>query len=93
MSTAETTPCPQCGSTAHIPVVYGYPGSDLGSAAEQGRLVLGGCVIGPESEIALADRLLALQAGNRLARELDRTVTAIEGHPAASAGRAGPSPS
>jgi hypothetical protein len=36
--------CPVCGETG-IPIVYGYPNHVDLVAAEQGVLVLGGCVI------------------------------------------------
>ncbi len=39
-------PCPDCGSSAVVPIAYGFPGADMWEAAEAGRLKLGGCVIG-----------------------------------------------
>lgn len=49
--TAPTTlpPCPRCGSTEAIRIVYGYPTSETFEASERGEIRLGGCVIGPES--------------------------------------------
>jgi len=37
--------CPQCGSTAARPIVYGLPGKDLLQAANRGDVELGGCCI------------------------------------------------
>jgi hypothetical protein len=38
--------CPECGSLDIIPIVYGYPGEEMMEAAKQGKIALGGCVIG-----------------------------------------------
>ena len=37
--------CPRCDRRL-VPVVYGFPGPEVFKAAEEGRIVLGGCVIG-----------------------------------------------
>ena len=43
-------PCPSCRSSAEpLRIGYGYPGNDLFEAEQRGELVLGGCLIGPES--------------------------------------------
>lgn len=42
-------PCPACGSTNAVRIVYGYPDPELSEAAGRGEVALGGCVIGPES--------------------------------------------
>jgi len=42
-------PCPACGSRDAVPIAYGYPSSDLWEAEQRGEVVLGGCLIGPES--------------------------------------------
>lgn len=42
-------PCPRCGATESIRVVYGYPTAETFEAAERGEVSLGGCVIGEES--------------------------------------------
>jgi len=42
-------PCPACGSTDAVRIVYGYPSLELGEAEERGEIVLGGCLVGPES--------------------------------------------
>ena len=42
-------PCPACGSTDAVEIVYGLPGGDLAEAADRGDVVLGGCMVGPES--------------------------------------------
>ena len=45
--------CPECGSTAVIPWVFGLPcpGTEdkLLSAEARGELMVGGCVMGPDS--------------------------------------------
>lgn len=41
----EAVLCPACGSTRVVPIVYGYPASDLVRDAEQGLVVLGGCSV------------------------------------------------
>lgn len=41
--------CPTCGSTEVDEVVYGYPGEELLEAVRQRRVVLGGCVVSPDS--------------------------------------------
>lgn len=38
-------PCPKCGSTEAVEILYGYPTSEAGMAAERGEIVLGGCLI------------------------------------------------
>ena len=43
--------CPECGSTAALPIFYGTPNSETGIAAEAGELVLGGCTIAPDAPI------------------------------------------
>jgi hypothetical protein len=42
-------PCPACGASDATPIVYGYPDQELAEAERRGEIVLGGCVIGPES--------------------------------------------
>jgi hypothetical protein len=49
MVTDARPPCPSCGSRDQIEIVYGLPDAELGRSAERGEVVLGGCVIGPES--------------------------------------------
>lgn len=46
---ARTLPCPQCGSRRVLPIAYGLPGPELQRLADQGRVALGGCVVGPDS--------------------------------------------
>lgn len=38
--------CPQCASTAVVPIVYGMPLEDDVVQAQAGRIVLGGCIVG-----------------------------------------------
>ena len=49
MTLTELPPCPTCGSRRAVPIVYGYPTSELFEEAERGDVRLGGCVIGTES--------------------------------------------
>jgi hypothetical protein len=42
-------PCPACGSRDAAPIVYGYPSSETWEAEERGEVVIGGCLVGPES--------------------------------------------
>lgn len=37
-------PCPSCGSTDVVPVLYGLPGGEAWKAEAEGRVVLGGCL-------------------------------------------------
>ena len=46
---APPRPCPRCGSTDAIRIIYGMPDHDLFAASERGEVALGGCVIGDES--------------------------------------------
>ena len=41
--------CPACGADDVVPVVYGFPSADMLDAAERGEIVLGGCVVDPDS--------------------------------------------
>lgn len=40
-----TPPCPDCGQHEVVPIRYGFPTVEACREAEQGSLVLGGCVI------------------------------------------------
>jgi hypothetical protein len=42
-------PCPRCGETDAVPIVYGLPDHELFAASGRGEVALGGCVIGDES--------------------------------------------
>jgi len=37
--------CPYCGSNKLTLIVYGYPGAEMWKQHEQGKIILGGCVI------------------------------------------------
>tara|TARA_Y100001960_G_C14410237_1_gene697799 strand:+ start:42 stop:320 length:279 start_codon:yes stop_codon:yes gene_type:complete len=37
--------CPKCKSSKIISIVYGMPASDLAKDEEEGKVILGGCVI------------------------------------------------
>jgi hypothetical protein len=42
--------CPSCGSTEDmLPIVYGFPTHETMERAKQGRVILGGCVVSPDS--------------------------------------------
>ncbi|MBR7554002.1 hypothetical protein ACFFJI_02440 [Allobacillus sp. GCM10007491] len=41
--------CPACDSTDVIPIVYGEPDYHLASEADEGKVILGGCVVMPNS--------------------------------------------
>jgi hypothetical protein len=43
----EATSCPQCGSRAALPIVYGLPGERLMARLAAGEVELGGCCVGP----------------------------------------------
>jgi hypothetical protein len=45
----EALTCPACGSTQVVPIAYGYPSAREWERARRGKVVLGGCVIGPDS--------------------------------------------
>ncbi len=47
--------CPVCGFGTVLPVVYGYPTPDGWAEAEEGRAVLGGCVIDPDGDAFRCD--------------------------------------
>jgi hypothetical protein len=40
--------CGACGEPG-TPIAYGYPGPDMMKAAEEGSIVLGGCVVSEDS--------------------------------------------
>lgn len=42
-------PCPACGSRAALPIAYGYPSPAMWEQELRGEVVLGGCLVGPES--------------------------------------------
>jgi hypothetical protein len=46
---APARPCPRCGSTDAVEIAYGYPSVEMAEAEERGAIVLGGCLVGPES--------------------------------------------
>lgn len=37
--------CPHCGGADSVPIVYGYPSSDMFAADERGQVELGGCIL------------------------------------------------
>ena len=42
-------PCAACGSIGAVPIAYGYPNVELFEAERRGEVILGGCLVGPES--------------------------------------------
>lgn len=42
--TAPLPPCPKCGGTEIVPVVFGLPGEELMERARRGEVALGGCM-------------------------------------------------
>jgi hypothetical protein len=42
-------PCPHCGSTEAVRIVYGLPTAEAFEAAQRGGIALGGCLVGDES--------------------------------------------
>ena len=47
MRTRKPTKCPQCGNKTVLPIAYGMPGPELWEESEQGRVLIGGCIITP----------------------------------------------
>ena len=43
----RNSPCPECGSSNVVPVLYGYPAPEAVEEAERGTIVLGACCVGP----------------------------------------------
>jgi hypothetical protein len=40
--------CPRCGQLGALPVVYGLPDGGAMDLAAEGKLILGGCVLGTD---------------------------------------------
>jgi len=38
--------CPKCGSHEIVPIMYGYPMPEAMAAANEGKIKLGGCLVG-----------------------------------------------
>jgi hypothetical protein len=45
LTKSSPTKCPTCGSTHLTPIMYGYPSPKALTNAEEGRVILGGCVV------------------------------------------------
>ena len=43
--------CPKCGSSEYIPIIYGKPNDELIEKAENGEVVLGGCIVTPDRNL------------------------------------------
>lgn len=37
--------CPSCGSERTVPIVYSLPSADVERRAQEGEVVLGGCIV------------------------------------------------
>jgi hypothetical protein len=48
-TTKTAPPCPVCGDTAVVPIIYGLPTSEAFAMVERGEAALGGCVISREA--------------------------------------------
>ncbi len=55
--------CPGCGQEDSVPLITGMPSSELFDLADQGLVVLGGCVLGPDDP-TLACRSCGLEWGS-----------------------------
>jgi hypothetical protein len=42
-------PCPRCGATDTLPILYGWPDVEMLELESEGQIVLGGCVLRPEA--------------------------------------------
>jgi hypothetical protein len=48
-TSVDHRPCPVCGSTDAVRILYGLPSHETVGRAERREFVLGGCVVGYES--------------------------------------------
>jgi len=53
MSGVDKISCPECGSGDIVPILYGMPGPEMASEVEEGRAVMGGCVIDEDAPMWL----------------------------------------
>lgn len=51
LQNGPSKPCPQCGSARALSIVYGYPAPETQARAEAGEVLLGGCMLGPDSPV------------------------------------------
>lgn len=51
MSSSGHGLCLSCGADEVVEVVYGYPSPEMIEQVEQGRAVLGGCILQPSEDI------------------------------------------
>lgn len=51
MQLPKYDPCPNCGSDEVVEILYGYPSPEMRKDVEQGRAVLGGCLLEPGEDI------------------------------------------
>ena len=45
ITTRPTPHCPGCNSQRVVPIVFGYPTPDAMEAVEEGKIMLGGCIV------------------------------------------------
>jgi hypothetical protein len=48
MNEKAKRPCPECNSFDVLPILYGLPSAGAIKEYEQGRISLGGCVVGTD---------------------------------------------
>ncbi|MDH5756340.1 MAG: hypothetical protein OEZ55_06715 [Nitrospinota bacterium] len=53
MDDLDTPPCPECGADDILPIRYGMPGTEMMREMEEGKAVLGGCVIDEDAPVWL----------------------------------------
>ena len=41
--------CPRCNSEDVVPILYGLPGPEMTEESIRGRVVLGGCIVFPDT--------------------------------------------
>ncbi|MDH5511136.1 MAG: hypothetical protein OEZ32_12400 [Nitrospinota bacterium] len=49
----DSISCPECGSDDIVPIRYGTPGAEMLQEVEEGKAVMGGCVLDEESPVGL----------------------------------------
>jgi len=49
MTATTFPPCPRCGATDAVEISHGLPTREAWEAELRGEIVLGGCLVGPES--------------------------------------------
>ena len=52
----EPPKCPKCGSAKALPISYGFPSAETLKAAQEGKIILGGCMIADGAPIWRCDQ-------------------------------------